>query len=236
MGSRRRPWAGPTAWTSRGTPTTAPLGTTPPPDDHRYRRAYQGVTPGRGQGTADARTGRVTAYVNAGALAGRANAYGGVGAEIRPKAVLSYLTVTASQNLTVEHRFHFLTYHAFGGSSITEYDCVAGVGVAHVDPVTGAWEWLNPVRTRPFVRVTYTGLQGMPLSSRTYALDDLATTVQVQGGGTYVAATWVEATIVPQILDVGGRPYQKKPEDQVLLYAQLIGHAPTIRTATTVLV
>ncbi len=204
----------------------------PPPADHRYTDQWADTAGGRPTASSASRAdGRLFAWNNVSALSPGYVAFAGTGVRFAPKASLSYAKVTADVDLITQSRWWYLPGPAAGYASLS-YRATAYVAGWHIDPVSGQWELLRPFGWRTLFDFTDSGQGGSAIHTRQQAYDDLSVTLQLQGGRTYAIGVSVEASIVHDCRDRQGQPYQKRPDDDIRLWASIAGTVSSIRVAT----
>lgn len=200
----------------------------PPPAANRYDWASANAIGGQPAGShASHRTGLLFAWNNASRLGPAYVGFARTGILLRPPETLATYRLGADIDVVTETRWWYLPGPG-GGYGTVSYRCTAFLAVWQVSPADGSWELVRPFGARTLVRTQQIGAGAFPVDSDRHAFDDLTVDVQLQGGRTYAIGVSFEVAVTTAILDGQGRPYAPKPEDDIRLWASMLGTVPRI--------
>ncbi|KRD43395.1 hypothetical protein ASE38_03840 [Cellulomonas sp. Root930] len=210
---------------------------TQPPAGNRYAFAWTGATGPSPGSFADKATGNLAAVISPTSTKGTFQAWAGIGIDYRPTARLSEVRFGGSIT-------------ALGIDTVTVLSRDRTAGYAHVaafadvflqgweiNPVTGAWDKLNPFLRHNVYSDPFHGEGSMAALSHPVTLSDstFGTRFLVEGGKRYALAVTVEVALVVDVRERDDRtPYQLRPGDQFGLEARLGGAISQMTVDTTV--
>lgn len=207
---------------------------TPPPPSHRYDwTSTNRIDGGPSPSHASAVDGRLFAWGFA-TLPDRSTlGVARTGIFFEPSETLATYRLGADIDVTAEWRWALLPAST-GVYGRVDYRCTVYLAVWQVNVVDGSWELVRPFGARTLVRTHSTGAGLAAVSRERHAFEDLRLDVQLQGGRTYAIGVSFEADVDAAIVDHSGRPYAKRPGDDVRLWASMLGVVPRITASRRV--